>query len=61
MDRLTEGYLDSGPSWSPDSSQIMFRRGTDDASDLYVIKADGSDARRVFRSDGYASQPVWSA
>ena len=61
VDRLTQGYLDSGPTWSPDGSQIMFRRGTDDASDLYVIKADGSDARRVFRSNGYASQPVWSA
>ena len=58
---LTSGYADKGPSWSPDSSQVVFRRGTDKKSDVYLMNADGSDARQVFHSDGYASEPVWTA
>jgi serine/threonine-protein kinase len=61
VDRLTKGSLDQGPSWSPDGSKIIFRRGTDDESDLYVIKANGKGVRQVFHADGYASEPVWTA
>jgi serine/threonine protein kinase len=58
---LTTGHLDKGPSWSPDESQILFRRGTDDVSDIYVMSADGMDDRQIFHSEGYASEPVWTA
>jgi Tol biopolymer transport system component len=58
---LTTGNLDQGPSWSPDASQIVFRRGTDEASEIYLMNVDGSDARPVFHSDGYSSEPVWTA
>ena len=58
---LTTGHLDQGPSWSPDESQILFRRGTDDVSDIYLMNADGTDDRQVFHSDGYASEPIWTA
>ena len=61
VDRLTKGSLDQGPSWSPDGSKIIFRRGTDDESDLYVIKANGKGVQQVFHADGYASEPVWTA
>ena len=47
--RLTQGGSDAAPSWSPDGKRIAFvsRRGDDDATALYVIAADGGEARRV--------------
>jgi TolB protein len=53
--------VDKGPSWSPDESKILFRRGTDDESDIYLMNADGSNDRPVLHSKGYASEPVWTA
>ena len=58
---LTTGNADQGPSWSPDASQILFRRGTNQASDIYLMNADGTNEESVFHSEGYASEPVWTA
>ena len=51
------------PSWSPDGREIAFVRGydLDQASELYVIRADGSGLRRITRGRGAnARDPVWS-
>jgi integrase len=52
--RLTRNNLgDGSPSWSPDGSEIVFTRGDDDATDLYLMRADGSNvvaSRRMERA-----------
>jgi dipeptidyl aminopeptidase/acylaminoacyl peptidase len=56
------GYSDDRPSWSPDSSQLVFPRrvtfGND--SQLYVIDADGSDERQLTTTEGASRFPSWS-
>ncbi len=51
-------YLGAGtdPSWSPDGTQLAFVRN--DA--LFVMRADGTGARRVVPSDRLPAQPTWS-
>ena len=47
--RLTSGDKDADPRWSPDGTSIAFtsKRKDDDEPQLYVIAADGGEARRV--------------
>jgi dipeptidyl aminopeptidase/acylaminoacyl peptidase len=37
----------SQPSWSPDGAQIVFRSNRDGEPDVWVMDADGTDARQV--------------
>ncbi len=47
------------PTWSPDGSEIAFRRRRGRYSQICVINADGSGQRRLTRDkDNYA--PAWS-
>src|SRR6266496_112101 len=41
--KLTDGFYDYFPAWSPDGSKIAFWR----AYDVYVMNADGSNLTRV--------------
>jgi len=54
--KLADG---TDPSWSPDGNRIAFTRwsGTGFISDVYVMDADGGNARLVTRN-GY--HPTWS-
>ena len=47
--RLTQGGSDAAPVWSPDGKRVAFlsKRGDEEATALYVIAADGGEARRV--------------
>jgi Tol biopolymer transport system component len=56
---------DADPVWSPDGRRIAFTRSRDgrlDAfrSDIWVMEADGSDARRVTEGMASAMKPSWS-
>jgi Tol biopolymer transport system component len=51
---------DSSPTWSPDGSQIAFRRRAGGNSDIYVMDADGSDARRLTNDPAFDGDPQWS-
>ena len=55
--------LDADPSWSPDGSQIAFRRlvgGVGGNADVYVMNADGSAQRVVAKTKAADIKPVWS-
>jgi Tol biopolymer transport system component len=47
---------DNLPSWTPDGQQILFRRGGA-PGDLYLIKLDGTDMRRLITN---ASDAAWA-
>jgi dipeptidyl aminopeptidase/acylaminoacyl peptidase len=61
--------FDSAPSWSPDGKQILFERapaGTftpgveAQEKDVYVMRADGTDVRRLTDSPGLDEGPEFS-
>lgn len=51
---------DDSPAWSPDGKRIAFVRIHDGVSDIWVMNADGSDARQVTRNLGQNIHPAWS-
>ncbi len=52
---------DADPSWLPDGEHIVFASGRNNGSDLYVMKADGSDVLRLTNGDGEERFPSWWA
>jgi TolB protein len=57
-----EGSADYSPSWSPDGSRILFTSHRTGGNQAYVMNADGSDQRRLTKTDieGEALGSVWS-
>jgi len=54
----TPDHCDEAPSWSPDSSKLVF----DDMSRILVMNADGSNRQQITNLENYGvGQPVWSA
>jgi Tol biopolymer transport system component len=73
--RLTDGANDGWPAWSPDGTRIAFSSSSDpDASrcsrdaewnlicrtDLYVMRADGSELARITSDPAPEYDPEWS-
>ena len=63
--KITSGAkgLDGDPSWSPDGSQIAFRRlvgGAEGNADVYVMNADGSGQRVIADTKAADIKPIWS-
>ncbi len=54
--------VESGYSWSPDSSTVLFsaKRGEDEKSQIYTIRIDGGEAKRITGIESGASNPMWS-
>mgnify|MGYP006291560979 CR=1 FL=1 len=59
--RLTDNWaIDTSPTWSPDCSKIAFVSGRAGSPQIYVMNADGSDARRLTFKGSYNTSPNWS-
>ena len=56
---LTTGS-DNLPDWSPDGTRILFTRQLDGNSDIYSIKPDGTDLRRLTTFPANDAHAVWS-
>lgn len=51
---------DSSPTWSPDGSQIAFRRRIDGNSEIFVMNADGTNIRQLTDDPAFDGDPQWS-
>jgi Tol biopolymer transport system component len=67
VDQLTKNHVpDFSPDWSDDGKRIVFSRGAGLAAEtptasLYVMNADGSDQRELYRGKGVLLvTPDWS-
>ena len=63
--RLTSGMRDTSPRWSPDGKQIAFVRSVDKGGhpqpgQIFLLRADGGDARALTDQPNGASEPSWS-
>ena len=58
-ERLTDGP-DTEPSWSPDERWIVFRRGADEETDLYLVWRRREDVRRLTDASGREVLPFGS-
>jgi hypothetical protein len=58
--QLTHASFDQGLSWSPDGSQILFRRQWVSGSDINLLTIGGA-IRLILHSPGYSANPVWTA
>ena len=67
--QITDGTFESVcPVWSPDGRRIAFDSNrsdpdpTDDIgiNDVYTMRADGTDIRKVTDSHGFSGEPAWS-
>src|SRR5438270_12332836 len=48
------------PAWSPDGSKIAFTRYGANASDIYVMNADGGGIVQLTNTPGNDDHPAWS-
>src|SRR5882757_4255667 len=53
---------DFDPAWSPDSKTLAVFSSADEAAQrqLWSVKADGSDPKKLTSLNGYAARPRWS-
>jgi Tol biopolymer transport system component len=56
---LSSGY-DNFPLWSPRGDVIMFSRQADGDYEIYTVKPDGSDVKRLTRARGNDAHMAWS-
>jgi TolB protein len=56
---LTNEY-DTFPVWSPRGDRIAFCSFRDTDYDIYTIRTDGSDVRKLTNSHGNDAHPIWS-
>jgi len=58
--RLTTNSHDNFPGWSPNGDLIAFTSKREGNYDIYTIKPDGSDIKRLTSDPGNEAHSVWS-
>jgi Tol biopolymer transport system component len=53
-------FFETQPAWSPDGATIAFASRRDGRSHIYVMRADGTDVRRLTSGSEDDSRPAWS-
>ena len=58
----TEGKLshEEWPSWSPDGQWIAYSSTKDDNQEIYIVKTDGSERKRLTSDPALDAHPAWS-
>src|SRR3546814_16601660 len=56
----TSPGIDTGGSYSPDGSRIVFESDRSGGQQLYVMDANGGNKRRISFGGGRYATPVWS-
>ncbi len=51
---------DGDPAWSPNGSHIVFISDRDGNPEIYVMRSDGTDVRRLTDNDADDLHPAWS-
>lgn len=57
---VTDGSLNSSPSFSPDGQHIVFARSAGSNIEIFVCDRDGKNLRRLTNSPGIDTNPAWS-
>ena len=52
--------IDTSPSYSPDGKYITFNSDRSGYQQIYVMKNDGTDVKRISFGNGLYGTPVWS-
>ena len=58
--QLTTAGRDSEPAWSPAGERILFARGSDGEKELFSMRADGRDLRRLTNDRIEQRHATWS-
>jgi len=58
--RLTGTGRDSHPRWSPDGKTLLFVSSRKDGSQIWLLPADGGEARQLTKISTGVSDPAWS-
>ena len=54
------GEPEGAPAWSPDGSTIAFSSRRDGNWEIYTVRPDGTDLRRLTRNEAFDAAPAWS-
>jgi dipeptidyl aminopeptidase/acylaminoacyl peptidase len=59
---ITDERTDFDPAWTPDSKTlaVFSSAGEGEQRQLWIMKADGSDPKKITNLKGYAARPHWS-
>ncbi|QFZ21519.1 serine hydrolase [Saccharothrix syringae] len=59
-ERLTAGWADTAPAWSPDGGRVAFLRAQDGPAQVWLLPAAGGEPTPLTALPLGAGEPVWS-
>jgi Tol biopolymer transport system component len=59
--QLTRGFDARDPSWDPTGTRLVFTRNEGADANLWTMRSDGSDLRRLTSGSAFDFEPAWSS